>query len=594
MLKKISGILHYFHYFRSITGNRIYLLLLINILVGLTDGLGIAMFVPIISQITLATVAHEHLGKLQYFTEFLERIGIDLNLYNLLLLMIVIFSIKAAFSYFRSIYFQKIKLEAVRNLRLEMVSKMRHANYYSFTRINAGEVQNAMHAEIIRLVDSMSNYVKTIEFLVVMLTYFALAFYVNWEFAILVSLAGIFAMFFYNHINRLTKRESQRLSHAGNQYQGKVLQAVNNFKYLKATNVFQKYEAKLRHDIEEIEQSNFQMGKFQAIVENIKEPFIITIISIVIFVQLWVFKSNIATIIIGLLLFFRALTYLMSLQVSWNRFLAGAAAINTIENIRKLLTQDAEPASEAGQHIDIGSIQLRDVGVSSAKKQILHNINLTIPKHHTIALIGESGAGKTTLANVISGLVLPSTGEILYNNAPIPAKHSQALRSQVGYIAQEQHIFDDTLFNNVTLWAQPNAENLAKFQEVIKLVSLDNFVENLPLGAETRLGHQGVIISGGQKQRINIARELYRDVQLLIFDEATSSLDSETEYVIQKNIEKLHGKYTIVIIAHRISTVKNADMIVVLDNGKIVAQNDYDSLYEENPMFRRMIQSQQL
>jgi subfamily B ATP-binding cassette protein MsbA len=154
----------------------------------------------------------------------------------------------------------------------------------------------------------------------------------------------------------------------------------------------------------------------------------------------------------------------------------------------------------------------------------------------------------------------------------------RSFQNRIGYITQEAIVFDDTIFNNITLWDEPNPKNLEKFWNSLKGAAIADFVNELSEKENTRLGNNGVMISGGQKQRMSIARELYKDIDILIMDEATSALDSETEKAIQENIDKLKGKYTIVIVAHRLSTIKNADQIVLMDKGQILEVGDFETL----------------
>src|SRR5690606_17764987 len=154
-----------------------------------------------------------------------------------------------------------------------------------------------------------------------------------------------------------------------------------------------------------------------------------------------------------------------------------------------------------------------------------------IPKNTTIALIGESGSGKTTLANLIAGLIEPNKGEMLIDGVRINTLNLNSYRSQIGYISQEPVIFSDDIFNNITFWAERTPENEERFWEVVKLASLEDFIQSQSKQELTLLGDNGILISGGQKQRISIARELYKNAEILIFDEATSALDSETEKV---------------------------------------------------------------
>jgi subfamily B ATP-binding cassette protein MsbA len=228
------------------------------------------------------------------------------------------------------------------------------------------------------------------------------------------------------------------------------------------------------------------------------------------------------------------------------------------------------------------------------KNRVLKDISFSIKAGETVAFVGESGSGKTTLVNLLAGLLKPDEGELYINQKPITKLELEAYRRRIGYITQEPIIFDDTLFNNVTLWDTKNEQNLNKFRDAIRKAQLSSFIAELNDKEDERLGNNGVTLSGGQKQRISIARELYKDVDMLLMDEATSSLDTKTEKNIQKSIDALKGEYTIIIIAHRLSTIRNCDNIVLLDKGKIKAQGNYKTLINKSTEFAEMINSQQL
>ena len=268
----------------------------------------------------------------------------------------------------------------------------------------------------------------------------------------------------------------------------------------------------------------------------------------------------------------------------------------SLESVENLLSEfkKYEEISHIEEIKSINNISVKDAEVIFDDKPVLKNINLNIPNKTSIALVGESGAGKTTLANLICGLLPPNKGEVITNNQSIYNSNLDSFRSKVGYITQEPVIFDDTIFNNVTFWAEKTPENLEKFHNAMNMVSMKSFVENLDRQEDTPLGNNGVLISGGQKQRISIARELYKDIDLLIMDEATSALDSETEKYIKDNIDLLHGKFTIVIIAHRLSTIKNVDKVYLLEKGEILDFGSYNELIEKSARFRRMVELQEV
>ena len=268
----------------------------------------------------------------------------------------------------------------------------------------------------------------------------------------------------------------------------------------------------------------------------------------------------------------------------------------SLESVESLLSEfkKYEEVLYTNDIKSINDILVKDAEVIFDGKPALKNINLTIPNKTSIALVGESGAGKTTLANLICGLLPPNKGEVITNNQSVYNSNLDSFRSKVGYITQEPVIFDDTIFNNVTFWAEKTPENLEKFYNAMNMVSMKSFVENLDRQEDTPLGNNGVLISGGQKQRISIARELYKDIDLLIMDEATSALDSETEKYIKDNIDLLHGKFTIVIIAHRLSTIKNVDKVYLLEKGEILDSGNYNELIEKSTRFKRMVELQEV
>jgi ATP-binding cassette subfamily C protein len=207
----------------------------------------------------------------------------------------------------------------------------------------------------------------------------------------------------------------------------------------------------------------------------------------------------------------------------------------------------------------------------------LENINIEIKKGQAIAFVGSSGAGKTTLIDIILGLLKPSSGQILVDGSNIQ-QNMAAWQANLGYIPQSIYLMDDSIKNNVA-FGVPEAEiSEEKLWQVLKMAQLKEFVESLPDGINTVIGELGVRLSGGQRQRIGIARALYHDSEILVMDEATAALDNETEQEVIKAIDMLCGQKTIIIIAHRLSTVKNCNVIYRLEAGKIVDSGSYEKV----------------
>ncbi|WP_018674739.1 ABC transporter ATP-binding protein [Riemerella columbina] len=590
--KQIST-LGFFNYFKNIVGWHIYGYIILNFLVGLMDGLGLAMFVPLLSIATGSETNNDSLGKLKILVDFFEKNGIVLNLSTALIIMISLFVLKGIFFYIRTIYFTKIRLVAMRKIRVNLLHGLSDISYEGFTHLDAGRIQNNMINETSRLVGAMVSYFMSIQHIVMLLTYIILAFISNWQFAIMVGIGGFLTNVFYKYINKKTKEYSRSRSLVGHDFNGNLIQAINHFKYLKATNAFKTYERKLRNNIWVSEDIDFNMGKIGAIGESLREPMIIIVIAAVILLQVNVLGGNFGSILVSLLLFYRALAHLVSMQNSWNSFVGFSASLESIEHMLSDFKKFEEP--KYNDFINsIEKIEGKNITVSFGNQKVLKGINISIPAKTSVAFVGESGAGKTTLANVLCGLLTPNNGQVLVGDKSIYHSDLSSFRANVGYITQEPVIFDDTIFNNVTLWAEKTEENIAKFWKTIEQVSMKKFVLDLENLEDTRLGNNGILISGGQKQRISIARELYKDVELLVMDEATSALDSETERYIKDNIDMLHGKFSMIIIAHRLSTIKNVDTVYLLEEGEIISSGNFEDLVNKSDRFRKMVELQEV
>ena len=224
--------------------------------------------------------------------------------------------------------------------------------------------------------------------------------------------------------------------------------------------------------------------------------------------------------------------------------------------------------------------------------EILSKINMNITKGTMVALVGKSGAGKSTLIDLIMGFHQPLGGEILFDGIPLQEFNIISFRQKIGYVPQESVLFNMSIKDNF-LWANDQATR-EDLERVCQLAYADEFITQLPNGYDTLVGDRGVRLSGGQIQRIALARALLRNPELLILDEATSSLDSYSEKMIQRAIENVAKQTTIIVIAHRLSTIKKADCIYVLEKGRVIEQGNYAQLAKNEGQFSSMVQLQEL
>lgn len=240
-----------------------------------------------------------------------------------------------------------------------------------------------------------------------------------------------------------------------------------------------------------------------------------------------------------------------------------------------------------------GIIKFKNVTFNYPEEsKILTNFNLTITPHKKIAIIGKSGQGKSTLFNLLTRIFDVNQGQILLDGINIKDLTEESLRKEISIIRQEPFIFNRTIIENFQLIDEKIT--LKEVRKYCKLAYLDDYIMSLPKGYNTLLGENGVNLSGGQKQRLAIARCLAKKSKVLLFDEATSALDNNSQAYIKKTIDNLVADHTVIIVAHRLSTIMDADIIYLIDNGKVVAKGTHNQLIKTNLIYQNLYNSESL
>ena len=239
----------------------------------------------------------------------------------------------------------------------------------------------------------------------------------------------------------------------------------------------------------------------------------------------------------------------------------------------------------------IDAVELVNVSYrySNTMRNALDNITLRIPARKTVGFVGGTGAGKTTAIDVIMGLLEPTSGALQVDGIRIDRSNAKAWRRSLGYVPQQIYLADASVAENIAFGVPPEQIDMAAVERAAMMAELHEFVSNaLPDGYATQVGERGIRLSGGQRQRIGIARALYRDPDVLLLDEATSALDNLTERAVMDALKNLRNTKTLIIIAHRLSTVRHCDKIFLLDQGRVLATGNYESLIKQSELFRRM------
>jgi ATP-binding cassette, subfamily B, bacterial MsbA len=293
-----------------------------------------------------------------------------------------------------------------------------------------------------------------------------------------------------------------------------------------------------------------------------------------------------------IVLFTQIINPFKNLSTSFFNIQKGSAALDRIEELLMVDNTikelpDAKPV-KSFKH----TIELRNVGFSYGERKILDNVNLTIEKGRTIALVGASGAGKSTLVDLVPRFHDVTSGSILIDGIDVKEYKLDDLRRLMGVVSQEPVLFNDTIYNNITLGT--GGASKEQVEEAACIANAHNFIVNKPQGYDTTVGDRGGKLSGGERQRVTIARAVLKNPPILILDEATSSLDTESERIVQDAINSLMKNRTCIVIAHRLSTVRHADEIVVLEKGRIIERGTHTALMEKAGAYRKLVDMQQV
>ena len=325
------------------------------------------------------------------------------------------------------------------------------------------------------------------------------------------------------------------------------------------------------------------------------EPLVVFVMAAVIIIYTRGFDHSITEILFLMFLFYQSAKNILKVQSSLRQFIEATGSLRLYDKLRNDLDIHAveDDSRKNTPNLD-APIKLSNVTVTypNASAAALNQIDLEIPSRSTVALVGASGSGKTTIANIVCGLVIPSSGEISIDGVPYNSISTQTLQQSIGYVTQESAVFNGSLLENVTLWhPEPDIERVTDILSQLDLTNIGGnseettFINNI-------IGGDGAQLSGGERQRLSIARELYLNPKLMILDEATSALDSELELKIDDLLESQRGSKTFLIIAHRLSTVRNADLIYVLDEGQVIESGGFEELVQAKGEFAQMVRIQ--
>ena len=586
----MNEFIYLIRYLYSMIRWRLFVWVVLLIFASLLEGISIGMILPILGG---SESADSRLYK--FLTDGAEYLGLPYTLPVAVAGMAVLYLARTGFIICQRVYAADITGKLMARLKIEFVEQVYGADYQYFLERGLGAFTNAVTTELNNVAQAFERCNRFIVNTGFALVYIALPLAINPAFTSVVIIVGVPGYFLIKRLFNIARGFSVRSTAANAGLQSYIIQGLSNFKYLKSTNSHGGIFGRIRETSREQGRLEYKQSALSAVLENGTDLLFMLIIAGLLIYYVEIARNNLLEILFILFIVRRAMVYALNAQTSFQEFLRFSGSVRNFRMLSQELAERDEPTDFSGETPDFSqSITLKDVCFQyDTSERVLDNVSLTIPPNSMVAFVGASGTGKSTITTMLTGLLRPTSGEIAIGRVPYDKINQRKLREGIGYVTQESVIFNDTVHNNISLWST-DSDSPAKVQAAARAAGAADFINSLPDSYDSLLGDNGINISGGQRQRISIARELYKDASLIIFDEATSSLDTKSETEVQNSIDALRGDKTIVLIAHRLSTVRNCDMIFVLKDGRVVERGDYDTLYNLNGEFTQMVDHQAL
>lgn len=503
---------------------------------------------------------------------------------RLAVLILLIAWSRSGFDYISRIFARSAEFNLADNIRKRLFEQLQTLSFSYYSESRSGELINTVTAQVNQATQAFRLFSTLITRIFTLLAYVISMFWLSWQLSIAaVTMFSLLSAGLSNLIARV-REKSFLVPKADGKLTSVAMELINGIRTVQASATQDFERRRFYQATDNVKNSNLKVASISELVTPLTQGMSTTIlITIVTATYLTLVISGglkASSILTFIFVLFRMLPLVSQINGMRSKLRGLQGALN---NINDLLKTDDKIYLENGKTIFYGlnnSIEFRSVDFGYFSDEIvLKNINLSIKKGQTIALVGSSGAGKTTLADLIPRFYDPIGGKILVDGTDLRDLEINSLRRKIGIVSQSTFIFNTSIRNNIAYGVEGADEQLIR--QVAQQANAKEFIEELPAGFDTILGDQGVRLSGGQRQRIAIARALLRNPEILILDEATSALDSVTERLIQDSLERLSKGRTIIAIAHRLSTIVGADWVVVLDQGCIVEQGEYQQLLKQ-------------
>ena len=576
----------------SVFGFRYAVYLCLLAITGLLEGMTIAGVVPLLSAIGIGeggagaggVVSRTVLG-------FLGWLGVGTSVSSIAGLILVSLFLSTTFFLAQAYMGVSLQTGYVSRWQKRLLTGIFSAKWGLFLKTRNGDLINSVVTETQRLGGAFYQTGLLLTGVLHSLIYMALAAALSGLTTLGVIAGGALLFLITRPLIHRAYRIGAGISHENAELQVKLGEFAASAKLLKATATENEALGVMDGIVKRLRKHTLSNAFDAQIVKGIFDFGAAAMVASILVISRSVLNIDAAVILVILAIFIRLIPKLTGLQQSLQSLTGSLAAVANLNDVARTIEFEAEtsPPGPLPALLSSGplALQLRDVTVSHGGAQIISGLSLDIPAGACVALVGRSGAGKSTLVDAMLGLISLKAGSVSVNGLDLQELPLQAFRRRIGYMGQETMLYNTTIRGNI-LWSQPQHSD-----EVVMLAAkraaADGFISQSANGLDTMVGDRGGRLSGGERQRLGLTRALLGDPGLLILDEAASALDAETDASVTRALEQLKGKVTMIVISHRLSSVRMADYIYVLDKGELVESGTWAELEDNKGLFSRLL-----
>ena len=536
--------------------------------------------------------------------DWIAAYGPGTVLLGLGLFLVIMTGFKCAAAWMANYFMVPIRTGVLRDLRQQLYDKVLSLPMGYFTEARRGDVISRMTNDVNEVEASIMSALDILfKDPIMLLVYLATLLLISWQLTLFVLLLMPIAVFCIGRIGRSLKRAST----TGQEQNAEILSAIDEtllgLRVVKGFNAQHKLRGRFTRLINATRETFNRINRRYYLAHPLSEFLGTALIAIILWFGGLLILGDHATIdastfIYYLVIFYSIINPAKDLSKASYGIRRGQASLERIDTVLNATSTIHEPEQPQPVRFE-QQIQFDHVSFAYLPdRPVLTDIDLTIPKGQTVALVGQSGSGKTTLTDLLPRFYDPTEGAVTIDELDIRRVNTHDLRAIMGIVCQEPVLFNDTVFNNITFGVDTSAPapNGMTWQQAVeqaaRIANAHEFICAMPEGYDTVIGDRGSRLSGGQRQRLSIARAILKNPPVLILDEATSALDSESEHLVQEALERLMQDRTTLVVAHRLSTIKHADLICVLHDGRIVERGTHDQLYALGGYYTKLVDMQ--